>query len=170
LRRCNIFNVASLFIIGLVFVFYACPSFGAVAEVDTTKWTSWPHTIFYMAHLSGPDKPYADITVNITAIDKYTLYINGSLIGSDNDWETVEKYTVNISGDDVIVAVKVENDGVGNGNGLMVDIQAGADWLGTTTMKRRSAVYKGVRIIFPLMWYYFDGTEEALKKIVGRLV
>ncbi len=149
--------VASLLAIGLMLCAFASPSFAAVMAVKDSTWTSWPHTIYYMAHLSGPNAPYDDIEVNITAVDEYTLYINGEEVGSDDDWTTVETYTVNVSAADVLVGIKVHNSGTGLGNGLMVDIKAGADWLGTTTLKRRSAVVGGTREIFPVRWYYYSG-------------
>lgn len=154
-----------LLVIGFMTGVFGNNSFSAVFEVKETQLTSWPHTIYYLAHLSGPGGSYDDITVHITAVDEYILYINGRFIGSDNDWQTVETYTVNISGDDMIVGVKVHNNGIGHGNGLMVDIQAGADCLGTTTLKRRSAIVEGNREIFPVTWYYYD---EDMNEFLGE--
>ena len=150
-------NVLCLVFIGLMLGVFVNPSVAAVKAVKDTTLTVWPSKIYYFARLSGPDRPYDDITVNITAVDEYTFYINGELIGSDNDWRSVEEYTVSISGSDVIVGIQVNNSGTGIGNGLMIDIKAGADWLGTTTLKRRSAVVAGLRNIYPVIWYYYTG-------------
>ena len=154
--------VASLLVVGLMLSVFASPSFAAVTAVEDSTWTSWPHTIYYMAHLSGPNSPYDDVEINITAVDEYTLFVNGDEIGSDDDWTTVEKYTVNVSDDDVRIGVEVKNSGTGNGNGLMVDIKAGSDWLGTTTLKRRSAVVGGTRNIYPVRWYYYTGDIKSV--------
>jgi len=149
--------VSCLLVVGLMLSVFASPSAAAVKAVKDTTWTAWPSTIYYLARLSGPNEPYDDVTVNITAVDEYILYVNGEQIGSDDDWRTVESYVINISGKDIIVGVQVNNSSTGLGNGLMVDITAGADWLGTTTMKRRSAVVGGTRNIYPVMWYYYTG-------------
>ena len=44
---------------------------------------AWPSTVYYLALLSGPNAPYEDVMVNITAVDEYTLYVNGMEIGSE---------------------------------------------------------------------------------------
>jgi len=156
LRRGNKTYVKSLVALGVLLAVFAGYSFAAVEVVKEKEFTTWPSTIYYMATLSGPDESnYKDITVRITAVDTYILYINGEQIGSDNNWETVEKYSVTVSGGNIAVGVIVENTGVGNGNGLMVDIQAGSDWLGTTTMKRRSAKVGETRKVYPVIWYYY---------------
>lgn len=148
---------ASLVVIGLMLGAFVSISHADVEAVKDTTWTTWPNTIYYMAHLSGPDGPYDDITIKITAVDEYKLYVNGTMVGTDSDWQTVETYTVTAGTSDIRLGVEVKNSGTGLGNGLMVDIQAGADWLGTTTLKRRSAVKDGTRKIYPCMWWYYAG-------------
>jgi len=149
--------VTGLLLIGLMLGAWVSPGNAAVQAVKDTTWTTWPQTIYYMAHLSGPDAPYDDVDIYITAVDEYILYVNGDLVGQDDDWETVEKYTVTISGEDILLGIQVNNSGTGLGNGLMVDIKAGSDWLGTTTLKRRSAVKDGTRKMYPCMWWYYTG-------------
>ena len=133
-----------------------------VEEVAKETFSTWSSTIYYLAELSGPNKPYNDVTIYITAVDEYTLYVNGDEIGSDNDWTTVDDYTVSIDGESILIGVKVTNYGQGHGNGLMVDIQdANADWLGTNTWKRRSEIINSSRQVFPVAWYYYQGDAEA---------
>lgn len=132
-------------------------SLAATEKSEEVTWTSWPFTVYYLARLSGPDAPYDTITVNITAVDEYKLYVNGAIIGTDSDWQTLDSYPVNISGNDVVICVEVTNYGIGNGNGLMVDIQAGSDWLGTTTLKRHSEIVEDTRRVYPVKWYYYVG-------------
>ncbi|MBN1292071.1 MAG: hypothetical protein JXB48_09560 [Candidatus Latescibacteria bacterium] len=136
-------------------------SFASTDEVIESIISEWPATIYYLAHLQGPDGPYEDIDIYITAIDEYTLYVNGKEIGSDNNRSTVEKWTVkHIDRDDVFVGVKVTNYGRGNGNGLMVDIKANSDWMGTTTMSRRSFTPQNNVILYGVSWYYYTGDIE----------
>jgi len=49
-------------------------------------------------------------TIKITADNKYTLYINGQLIGSDSNWANIETFVVNLQLGDSI-AVKSEDQG-----------------------------------------------------------
>ncbi|MFC1508757.1 gliding motility-associated C-terminal domain-containing protein [Candidatus Omnitrophota bacterium] len=159
MRECFKYCIVNVCVIGLMLVAFAGTATGEVAEVDTLKWDAWPSTIYYLALLGGPDAPYGDITINITAVDEYTLYINGQEIGDDDDWSTVEQYTANIGGaDKFTIAVEVKNTGKGNGNGLMVDIQANTDWLGTSTLYRRS-FKKGddPRKLYDVAWYSYSG-------------
>ena len=152
---------------GLLLTFCVTPSFAAVKAVETFVDSTWANEIYYIASLSGyygKTTGYDNITVRITAVDEYTLYINGNKIGSDNNWETVESYDVNVSGSNTIfVAVKVTNHGKGIGNGLIVDIEGGSDILGTTTQRRESLPVKGSYTNIPVAWYTYDSTvKEAL--------
>lgn len=152
---------------GLLLTFCVTPSFAAVKAVETFVDSTWANEIYYIASLSGyygKTTGYEDITVRITAVDEYTLYINGNLVGSDNKWETVETYSVNVGGANTIfVAVKVKNNGNGIGNGLIVDIQGGSDILGTSTKRRESFSVKGSYTNIPVAWYTYDNTvKDAL--------
>jgi len=154
-------------LVGLMLASFASPSVAKVNAIVDSTWTSWTNTVYYFAMLSGPNAPYTDLKVHVTAVDRYELYINGARIDTpgptpaknDGKWETVEEYSVVADGKsaNVFVAVKVNNLGIGNGNGLMVDIQAGADWLGTSTMKRRSQFKDNKMTLYPAVWYFFSG-------------
>jgi len=156
-----------MLIAGLLLAVSVCPSFAAVQEVQTFVDSTWTNEIYYMASLSGyygKTVGYDDIKVKITAIDEYTLYINGVEIGSDNNWETVEEYTVNLGGKNIInVVVKVINHGLGLGNGLIMDITGGSDQLGTWTKLRDSIEVKGEYLNVPVAWWTCDVvTKKAL--------
>lgn len=149
---------------GLLLTFCASSSFAAVKAVETFVDSTWANEIYYIASLSGyygKTTGYDDITVRITAVDEYTLYINGNLVGSDNNWETVETYPVTVTGNNIYVAVKVTNHGKGVGNGLIVDIQGGSDILGTSTKRRASLSVKGAYMDIPVAWYTYDNTIKA---------
>ena len=141
------------------------------AGASEITWTSWPATVYYFAHLSGPNAPYDKVTLHVTAADEYALYINGNRIDderNDSNWQTVEEYTITVGVKDIVIAVEVTNHGTGNGNGLMIDIEAGTDRLGTTTLKRNAEEYDGSLNLFPVTWYYagWDITG-ALEDIVN---
>ena len=171
LRRCNFTLVTSFLFTVLVLVVVSGSANAKVLEVKDEVFDNWPHTLYYVAHLESPSKPYDTVDVYITAIDNFTLYINGELIGSDsdNDWSTVEVFeNIPLGGTDyILVGVAVENEGKGTGNGLMVDIKAGSDWMGTSTLKRRAGMFQGVRTVFPVTWYYYYGTEDEFDTLVG---
>ena len=152
---------------GLMLAAFANPSVAAVAAATDTTWNAWSNTIYYVARLSGPNvSSYSDLKVHVTAVDQYSLWINGNRIDTaatnDNNWKTVEEYKVAVTGgNDIFIAVKVDNLGNGNGNGLMVDIDTGSDWQGTTIANRRSQFQDGAVKLFPAtgncMWYYYAG-------------
>jgi hypothetical protein len=60
--------------------------------------------------LNPLDSESLPATIKITADNKYTLYINGQLIGTDSNWATTESYVVNIQQGDSIT-VKAEDQG-----------------------------------------------------------
>ncbi len=137
------------------------------AGASEITWTSWPATVYYFAHLSGPNAPYDEVTLHVTAVDEYALYVNGNRIDderNDSNWQTVEEYTITVGVKDIVIAVEVTNHGTGNGNGLMIDIETGTDRLGTTTLKRNAEEYDGSLNLFPVTWYYagWDITQSPL--------
>jgi hypothetical protein len=163
-----------VFVAGLLLAALASPSLAAVNAVIDSTWTSWSNTVYYFARLSGPNAPYTDLKVFITAVDRYALWVNGNRIDTpaknDGKWETVEQYDVpGGSGNDIFIAVQVENNGNGTGNGLMVDVKTGSDWQGSTTMRRRSQFTDGVVKLYPATgvsgWYYYYGD---IAKTLGR--
>ena len=138
-----------------------------VVEAGEITWTTWPATVYYFAHLSGPGAPYGDVIFHITAIDEYALYVNGNRIDderNDGNWRTVEEYTFPVNSNDIVIAVEVKNHGTGNGNGLMIDIEAGSDQFGTTTIRRMAEEQNGSLHLFPVAWYYagWDITQAPL--------
>jgi len=159
-------------LVGLVLASYASPSAAKVNAVVDSAWTSWSNTVYYFAMLYGPNAPYTNLAVNVTAVDNYELYVNGSRVDTpaknDGKWETIDQYSATADGTtkEVFVAVKVTNRGIGNGDGLLVDIKAGPDWLGTTVLKRRIQFKDDLATVFPVTWYYFDGDESAIRQVL----
>jgi hypothetical protein len=160
-----------VFLVGLLLVAFAGLSEASVTAIKDSTWTSWPSTIYYFSELKGPNAPYSGYTVYITAVDKYELYINGKRIDTpatnDNNSATVDSIKVTGQTQSFFVAVKVENLGQGNGNGLIMFINAGSDTLGTTTQKRFTIYDKVNKVVtsYPAIWKYYPGDiVSAVKK------
>jgi hypothetical protein len=181
LRRCIKYCAMIVFLAVLALLTFASSSAAKVNAVVDTTFISWPNTVYYFfgrnlpTQVLGPNAPYSDVKIHITAVDRYTLYVNGKVIGTDDKWQTVETYSLSGSFQDLNIAVQVDNFGQGNGNGLMVDIEAGPDHFGTSTMKRRSGIImKGTPpqptpTEFPARWYYFYGDiESAFNSVFKR--
>ena len=67
----------------------------AVAEPQQGAISTWPSTAHYLAFAELPSAQ--DGTIRITAGGRYTLYLNGDLVGSDDDPETVETWDLSIT-------------------------------------------------------------------------
>lgn len=135
------------------------PSFAAVQAIQTYVDSTWSNTVYYMASLSGyygKTVGYDDVTIHITAVDEYTLYVNGAEVGTDDNLETIEEYVVTVADEFVHIGVKVVNYGRGLGNGLILDVQAGSDQLGSTTRVRDSKFIAGELQEVPIAWWCFD--------------
>ncbi len=146
----------------LIFLFLLTAAAQAeTAAVRDSTWATWPGTVYYAAQLSGPHAPYDGLTVHITAVNEYSLWINGERVDTpaldDNRLNTVDTYHLAGAFTDIFVAVEVVNYGLGSGNGLLVDIEAGPDRLGTTIDQRFCRFENGVMRSFPTTWYSFSG-------------
>lgn len=159
-------NVCRLLVIGLLLGMMTTPALAATQAVQDSITTAWPSTIYYMAKLTSPAAPYGTVDVYITAVDQYTLWVNGNRVGSsadkDGDWQSIDVWTVTIGGPEINIGVQVNNSGIGSGNGLLVDIKAGPYWLGTSTLARRTEVVGATRVQYAIRWYTYDGPIETL--------
>ena len=175
MRRSIKYFIMHVVAVGLMLTAITGAANAAVNDVVESSWESWPSTIYYLAHLSGPGGPYGNVTVYITAVDEYTLYINGNEVGSgvhinpDTGKVQIDIHDVNLSSKDIVIGVKVKNNGIGNGNGLMVDFKkvnpdgsvTSLDELGTSLLNRRTEVVGGTRTLFGVAWYFYDGDVTA---------
>ena len=89
------------------------------ARIDT-----WASTAYYLAYAEFADK--VDGQIRITAADRYTLYLNGDLIGANDDPGSVETYAVEFAKRTNTVAVVVEHDGAAGDYGLFCVLEAEA--------------------------------------------
>lgn len=93
---------------------------GASLQHFTVK--EWPSTTYYLGF------PYfgsaAKGRIRITAGGRYTLYLNGDLIGADEDPLSVETYAVSFKKRENTVAVVVEYSGANTGYGLFCVLDA----------------------------------------------
>ena len=165
---------------GVLLIVSVCPLFAAVNAVQTFTDSTWSNEIYYIASLSGEYGKttgqvygYGDVTISMTAIDEYTLYVNGTKIdstmatspdypweiGADKDWEKPAVYIVNVDGDVINIGVKVKNHGQGSGNGLIMSVQAGTDRFGTSTVIRKSIKVSGQLQDIPAEWWTFDSEQ-----------
>ncbi len=157
----------NLILTGLLLLVIVSPSFAAVEAVETFIDSTWANEIYYITSLSGyygETVGYDDVTIWMTAVDEYELYVNGERIDTedinDGDWKTVEEYVVNVSDKVINIGVKIINHGEGNGNGLIMDIQAGSDQLATTTKVREAVEIKGELRGVPVAWWTFDAQAK----------
>ena len=157
---------------GLFLFVVACtlsvsPSFAAVQAVQTYVDSTWSNSIYYLGTLKGyygQTQGYQDVTIRITAVDDYELYVEGTLYNSanDHDFRTVDTYVVNLAGKKLFnIAVKVANNGQGHGNGLILSVDAGTDQLGTSTRIRESQSIQGSWYDLPCAWWTFDEAAKA---------
>ncbi|MFC1512028.1 discoidin domain-containing protein [Candidatus Latescibacterota bacterium] len=154
-----------LLLIVILFFLSVTSSQAAVQTVQTYTADVWSNTIYYIGAISGyygQTQNYQDINLHITAVDDYELYVNGEKYDSanDGDWRTVDNYSINLGGvKDITIGVKVMNSGLGNGNGLVIGIDAGTDQIGTSTRVRESQLIAGAWMNIPVSWWTFD--EDA---------
>ena len=83
---------------------------------------TWSSTTRYLAFAEFAAK--GDGQIRITTGDRYTLYLNGDLIGTDDDPATVETYEVSFKRRTNNVAVVVEHQGGDTGYGLFCVLEA----------------------------------------------
>ena len=95
------------------------------AAATATAWEqrSWSRTIYY--HSAFEADAEGEGRVRITAVDSYQLFFNGTLIGSDDDWTTVEAYPVQVKKRANEILVAVTHSGTVDGSGLIVEVEAG---------------------------------------------
>jgi hypothetical protein len=87
------------------------------ANIDT-----WATTAHYLGYAEFADK--VDGQIRITAAERYTLYLNGDLIGTNDDPGSVEIYEVEFIKRTNMVAVVVEHDGALGDFGLFCVLEA----------------------------------------------
>jgi hypothetical protein len=84
--------------------------------------------------------PFADVpeeavasAVIITTDNSYTLYVNGSEIGSDNDWRQAHSFTsLPLLPGDNVIAIECHDMGVGPG-AMLADVKVGGNSLSTSS-------------------------------------
>ncbi len=107
------------FWLALIAVFLAA---SVHAQPTRTVINTWPSTTHYLgfAQFSGKD----DGQIRISAAGAYTLYLNGDLVGADDDPTTVETYQVSFRNRENVIAVVSEHDGSDSPYGLFVVIES----------------------------------------------
>ncbi len=90
------------------------------AGIDT-----WATTAYYLGYAEFANK--VDGQIRITAAERYTLFLNGDLIGANDDPGSVEIYEVEFKKRTNMVAVVVEHDGATGDFGLFCVLEAEAE-------------------------------------------
>ena len=94
-----------------------------LGAVSAEEWpvNQWERTLYYRYTFTPPASGSA--TLRITAVDDYQIFFNGSNVGSDSDWTTMDEYPVNLSSNANDIAVR-SNNGSGFGTGLILEVQS----------------------------------------------
>jgi len=87
------------------------------AAIDT-----WPTTTYYLGFAEFEEK--IDGQIRVAAGGRYTLYLNGDLVGTDDDPNSLEVYEVSFKRRTNNVAVVVEHGGTPGGYGLFCVLEA----------------------------------------------
>ena len=94
----------------------------------------WDNSTWYYSEFEADVA--GDGAIRLTAVDRYELWLNGTWIGSDDDWTTTETYQISVERGTNEILVAVANQGTGNGSGLLVELEAGAQRTGTKVGNR----------------------------------
>ena len=100
-------------------------------DAEVLEITQWSSTTYYRYDFSS--EAGGNGVIRITAVDGYELFLNGSGVGADADWETMEEYRVRLENGKNSIAVAVQNQGVGPGAGLMLEVEAGHERFASAT-------------------------------------
>ena len=95
---------------------------------------SWNSTTWYYSEFEADAA--GDGEIRLTAVDGYELWLNGTSIGSGDDWTTMETYEVSVDRGTNEILVRVTSEGMGNGSGLLVELETGAQRTGTKVGNR----------------------------------
>ncbi len=90
---------------------------------------SWDNTAWYYSEFEADVA--GDGAIRLTAVDRYELWLNGTTIGSDDDWTTMETYQISVDRGTNEILVRVTSEGNGNGSGLLVELETGVQHTGT---------------------------------------
>ena len=123
---------------------------------DAWEESTWSRTVYY--HTEFKADAAGDGIIRLTAADRYELWFNGKVVGSDDDWTTMETYSLSVKKGKNEILVAVTNEGEGNGNGLLVDLEAGTLRLGTKVGNRDGA------------WRWSTDRPEEVKWVDAPLV
>lgn len=97
---------------------------GSRIDGDTLRIGHWEQTTYYRHTFQAEEAGSG--TLEITAVDQYTLYFNGKLVKTDADWKNAEEIPVTLQQGNNHIAVKVFNSGKEEGTGLLLSLQAGS--------------------------------------------
>ncbi len=100
----------------------ACGWPATTQALERAPINTWATTAYYLGYAEFANKVAGQI--RITAADRYTLYLNGDLVGVDDDPGSVETYEVEFAKRTNMVAVVVEHGGGAGDYGLFCVLEA----------------------------------------------
>jgi len=132
-----------------VVLLLACALPAATQALERAHINTWATTAYYLGYAEFTNKVAGQI--RITAADRYTVYLNGKLVGSDDDPGSVETYEVEFAKRTNMVAVVVEHGGVAGDFGLFCVLQTEGVLLPSSPTDR----------VTPWFWTDFSLDNEA---------
>ncbi len=109
----------------MALVLLLCSSSLSAQQLSQTTISSWPTTTYYLGFFQFASK--TDGQIQIAAGGRYTLYLNGDLIGSDQGPEAAQSYEVSFKRRVNHVAVIVQHDGQQSPYGLFCVLDGGEE-------------------------------------------
>ena len=108
---------------------FALVLLGSSLGADEWSVDEWGQTLYFRYTFGAAEAGSG--TLRITAVDEYEVFFNGSSLGDDADWTTMEEYPVEV-GQANDIAVIVHNQGGGSGSGLLVELSTDTEaWIST---------------------------------------
>ncbi|MFH1571833.1 MAG: discoidin domain-containing protein, partial [Gemmatimonadota bacterium] len=119
----------------LVLGFLAGPGAG-----ETWQERAWSDTVYYRATFNAPAAAAA--MLQVAAVDRYTVYLNGVEVGSDSLWSRLGAHAVEVKRLTNQLGIRVINEGRGAGTGVLALLQG-------DSLRVESSVNAGVQ-----PWYW----------------
>ena len=126
-------------LLSIAAILLLCSEASKTQAAERVAIDTWSSSTSYLAFAEFDQA--ADGQIRITAGDRYALFLNGELIGSDDDAATVETYAVSFKRRTNNVAVVVDHDGAATPYGLFCVLEAEGVLIASSPMDRVTPWY-----------------------------